>query len=116
MVVDTHIHSVFNVDDGARDINEALEMIKLDKEQGANIIICTPHNSAFDFDRKNVIQNFKQLKGKAREDNIKLYLGCEIYCTLSNIEDVIWKLKHKVSGVLPELKQECSVSFLFEHQ
>ncbi len=48
-ITDAHIHLVPGVDDGARDIEEAIEEIKVEVACGVNRIIVTPHSSAFDY-------------------------------------------------------------------
>ena len=47
-VADIHLHIIPDVDDGAREIDEAMEMIDLAVRQGAGILFATPHSSSFD--------------------------------------------------------------------
>ena len=43
-IVDLHAHIVPGFDDGARDIDEAIAMIKMEIAQGVTDIFCTSHN------------------------------------------------------------------------
>lgn len=43
MLTDHHCHILPNMDDGAADVAEALEMIEIMKEQGVEMIVATPH-------------------------------------------------------------------------
>ena len=40
---DIHCHLVPYVDDGARDMDEAIKMLKMEYRQGVRYIIVTPH-------------------------------------------------------------------------
>ena len=40
---DIHSHIIYHIDDGSRDLEESLELIRQDVEQGAHAIIATPH-------------------------------------------------------------------------
>ena len=40
---DIHSHIIYHIDDGSRDLEESLELIRQDVEQGARAIIATPH-------------------------------------------------------------------------
>ena len=44
-IIDIHAHILPGVDDGARDMGEALEMIRMAAAQGVTGIIATPHYS-----------------------------------------------------------------------
>ena len=40
---DVHSHIIYHIDDGSHDLEESLELIRQDVEQGAHAIIATPH-------------------------------------------------------------------------
>lgn len=40
---DIHSHIIYHIDDGSHDLEESLELIRQDAEQGAHAIIATPH-------------------------------------------------------------------------
>lgn len=83
-MVDLHNHILYGIDDGAKSIEESLELIKMQKKQGVNTIVLTPHfkgNTADFVSFYNLReQNIKKLQGKARELDINLISGCELYC------------------------------------
>ena len=66
-VADIHLHIIPDVDDGAGDIDEALEMIDMAVGQGAGIIFATPHSFAFDNDDRAVFEKFENLNAIVSE-------------------------------------------------
>lgn len=42
-LTDMHCHVIPGVDDGVKDMEEALRMIKIEYEEGVRTIIATPH-------------------------------------------------------------------------
>ncbi len=82
-VVDIHCHVMPGVDDGAKDMNEALEMISIAEKEGITKIICTPH---FKSQHRNVsgeqlVENFQHLKEESAKagNKVQLYLGNEVF-------------------------------------
>ena len=83
--IDTHSHIVFGADDGAQSLREAIDLLKLDREEGAFAVFATPHygrENGFAPDAAMVREKFELLKEKAAEEvpEIELYLGTEWYC------------------------------------
>ena len=80
---DIHTHIIPGVDDGASDMQEAVEMLKLANAEGINAIIATPHFglSNPDYDYKKAEKNFEALKQEAAAEfpDMKLYMGNEIF-------------------------------------
>lgn len=81
-MIDIHNHTIFGVDDGAKTVEESLEMLMMYIRDGVKAIICTPHvqSSAQRKPREVQIANFNNLKSvvKNRELPIDLYLGSEV--------------------------------------
>ena len=50
---DIHCHILPGVDDGARTLEESLQMLQAAKDAGITSIVCTPHcrSPYFDFDK-----------------------------------------------------------------
>ena len=82
-MIDIHSHIVFNVDDGADNIEQSIEMIKEMITNGVTDLICTPHYRLRMFtETQEVIENnFKLLCEEVKKQNlnINLYLGRETY-------------------------------------
>ncbi len=81
--VDIHCHILPLVDDGAKNVEQALEMIRMARKNGTRTIVFTPHyRGPF---KKNTPQRLRQLfEGfqkyvAARYPDMRLYLGNEIY-------------------------------------
>ena len=83
--VDIHSHIIFGADDGASSLTEAVELLKLDREEGAVAVFATPHYGAENIytpEASGVMQKFEVLKERAAEEvpEVSLYLGTEWYC------------------------------------
>ena len=83
--VDTHSHIVFGADDGAQSLTEAIELLKLDRDEGTYAVFATPHygrENGFAPDAAGVMRKFELLKERAAEEvpEVRLYLGTEWYC------------------------------------
>lgn len=71
-MIDIHTHILFKVDDGARSIEESLDMIKECEKQGVNTIVLTPHF----YEDNDFMNNYLVLKEKT---NCNLILSSEVY-------------------------------------
>ncbi len=90
-LIDTHIHMLPGVDDGARDLDMAIQMLYAAKNEGVNAMILTPHfNSPFYYNQ-NVKENYEILKEyiSSHEIDFSLYLGNEIYLSEEDFEAII---------------------------
>lgn len=104
--IDIHMHIVPGVDDGARDMDESLEEIRMSIRQGVGVIITTPHSFAFDYDAPRVFQQFELLKKRAEEEGLQvsLYLGCEVLMYPETADECIRKLKQGIYPTMNETK------------
>lgn len=79
MKIDIHSHIIWGVDDGAKDKEESIGLLKALKEQGVDKVIATPHFSEyiteFESYQKKVQERFEILKNT--EDLPELFLGYE---------------------------------------
>ena len=83
-MIDIHSHLLFGVDDGAKSLEESIDVLKDLANYGYTDIILTPHyikGSAYNSSRKENFKKLDVLKKALIENNISinLYLGNEIY-------------------------------------
>ncbi len=92
-MIDIHSHLLYGVDDGAKTIEESIEVLKDLKAVGYSDIILTPHyikDSSYNSNKKNNLTILKKLKTEIKKNklNINVYLGNEIYID-NNIEELL---------------------------
>ena len=93
-VHDIHAHIVPAIDDGAINFNMSMEMLKMAHFQGTRAIVCTSHDG---FDIEDYYQNLNILRKQTKKSNfdIKLFTGCEVYCSKKYIYQIIAELDNK---------------------
>jgi len=81
-MIDLHTHLLPGIDDGAKSLEEAVQIIRHGKEIGITAICTTPHlSSSFTKDRtEKIMENFLKLQERTSEEKIgiDLHLGSEI--------------------------------------
>ncbi|PTE70613.1 capsular biosynthesis protein [Staphylococcus devriesei] len=81
-MIDIHNHVLIDVDDGPKDEEEMLKLLKQGKDEGVTDIVVTPHHlsPAFDNEYSIVKEKLQQLLNldKVKELGINLYPGQEI--------------------------------------
>ena len=83
-MIDIHSHILFGIDDGSKNIETSIEILKDAVDNGVTDIILTPHYiedsdySCNNIDKEEVFDILKQ-RVKAENININLYLGNEIF-------------------------------------
>lgn len=81
--LDIHAHILPAVDDGARDMETALALLEMLKDQGVTHVVATPHfypdaDSIEEF-TETVKQAFCELQNIAKKNDLpKIFLGCEL--------------------------------------
>lgn len=90
-MIDIHMHLIPGVDDGAEDMEMALVMMIRAKQQGISQIIATPHSEVFRYSKEGGKIIFKRLVDTAAKvcPDMKLYLGCEVYCETGIMAEVL---------------------------
>lgn len=81
-MIDLHCHLLVDWDDGPSSISDALQMLKIAKEEGIEKIVVTPHlyrMNKWKDDIEIMREKFEQLAKEARYFSIDLYLSPEIY-------------------------------------
>jgi len=85
MSIDLHSHILPGIDDGARDMETSLEMLKIAERDGIRHIVATPHfiKGEVENPAQVVLEKCEQLKQDINRENIKvdIYPGSEVYMT-----------------------------------
>ena len=97
--VDIHSHIIPGVDDGAQTMNEATELIALDREEGMSVIFATPHygiENGYAPDKSLVQSRFQELLQKkslwqGSDPFTSLYSGTEWYCSDEIVQRILRK-------------------------
>lgn len=78
-MVDIHSHILFGVDDGAKNLEESLELLRQAEKAGYTDIVCSSHYYIGRFQNKNYNENFHILKEEIQKEKIKvkIYKGNE---------------------------------------
>lgn len=118
-MIDLHCHILPNTDDGSKDLEESLKMLKEAKEAGFDTICCTPHyfEQRFIKTKEENEQMMIRLKAKALEEkiDINILLGNEVYIS-EKIVDTIKEKKVSCLGntnyLLIELPMNQEIKYL----
>jgi protein-tyrosine phosphatase len=73
-MIDTHIHIIPCVDDGAKDMDQALEMCRICVDEGITRIVASPHdlNGVFSNNRESILSRITELNEILRSEHIPL--------------------------------------------
>lgn len=87
-MVDIHCHILPAIDDGAKSIEESVEMAEMAISDGITHVVATPHaDSAFRFDFDLVQQRRAELQARLG-DRLQLATGCEFHLNVENLKDI----------------------------
>ncbi len=84
MYIDIHAHILPAVDDGARNIDESLSLLKMLKKQNVDAVAVSPHfyprreNSVSEY-KARITAAYEHLLAKKSEDLPEVYLGSEVH-------------------------------------
>lgn len=82
-MIDTHIHILPGLDDGAKDIKQALEMARIAVDDGITAVAATPHvlTGAYDNSKEDILSAVKDLTQVLQAEKIPLKIlpGAEYY-------------------------------------
>ena len=84
-MIDVHSHIVFGVDDGAKTIDQSIQIIKEAEKAGFTKIIATPHymDHYYECDKNEIAERISTIKEKLAESRcgVEIIQGNEIYFT-----------------------------------
>lgn len=89
-MIDTHIHIIPGVDDGAADLQVSKQMLNFLIDQGVTEIIATPHFNPPRYDNQGLLAQYHDLREmiQLEEMAIKLQLGNEIRLSEEGLEGI----------------------------
>lgn len=95
-MVDIHSHILFGVDDGAKDIEESIELLKQAVSVGYTDIVCSSHYYIGLYENSNYLTNFNFLQKEINRLNIpiNIYLGNEF-----NLDSEYFYHKDKINKI-----------------
>lgn len=88
-LIDIHCHMLYGVDDGAKTIQDSLDMLKIAKKQGITAIILTPHlrHGMFSHPLDKIERHYEKLQQYADKIGIEIALGTEYHVSTDMIDD-----------------------------
>lgn len=103
-LIDIHCHVLPGLDDGAKNMEEAIEMLRMSYESGVGTVIATPHfhidTVVAEYEECNrALEQLNVAKNREKLD-IKVLLGSEIYYT----NDILQKISEKKIHTLADSK------------
>lgn len=114
ILLDIHSHVLPGVDDGAKDLEESVELLKMMRQQGITHVLATPHfyasRDGLDEYRARVGYAFGQLKAAADGASLPyVMLGCEVlyYNCIGRSESVYNFCLNGSDYLLLELSDNC---------
>lgn len=87
-MIDIHCHPLPGVDDGAKDFETAVDMVKMAADDGITHLVATPHcNYDYKFDPEVNRAKAAQLQ-QAAGSRIQLFLGCDFHLSYENMKEL----------------------------
>ena len=99
--VDIHSHVIPGADDGAQSLEEAVELLRLDREEGIRMVFATPHygmENGYAPDANEIWFGYNRLKEAAEKavPGLELSFGAEWYCS----DDIVDRIRNHESWPL----------------
>lgn len=116
---DIHCHILPGVDDGAKCMDTALELLRREYEDGVRQIILTPHyrRGMFTPSMESIMEAYDELKQRSRGLDIGLHLGCEFFVNMEMADILERKKRPTMAGsryVLCEFSGSMETAFIRE--
>lgn len=89
---DMHCHLLFGVDDGPRQMETSLQLLRQEYDAGVRTVYLTPHfrKNMFECPKDTIQENFEALQERIKQElpDLTLRLGCEIHVSMDVAEDI----------------------------
>lgn len=91
-ICDLHCHILYGIDDGAQTLEESVKMARMMYAQGVRAACCTSHSMDY---MSEYVYRLDRVKERLAEEkiDIRLYSGCEVFCSGKNIEYTAGRVK-----------------------
>jgi protein-tyrosine phosphatase len=87
-MVDVHCHILYGLDDGAKTLDESVQMAEMAIEDGVTRVIGTPHsNSEYIFHPEIIREHCAEIQARV-EGRLQLATGCDFHMSIENLRDV----------------------------
>jgi len=88
-MTDIHSHVVWDVDDGARSVEESVTMLEAARDSGTTDIVATPHaNSKYTYDPALVEERVRELTARTN-GTPRIHRGCEFHLNFDNVDHLL---------------------------
>jgi protein-tyrosine phosphatase len=88
-MIDIHSHVLPDLDDGAKSLDEAVEMLRIAERAGTTDLVATPHaNLEFRFQPEAISRKIAALQAAAGL-SVRLHRGCDFHLYFDNIQDAL---------------------------
>ena len=89
---DMHCHLLFGVDDGPKEMEESLSLLRQEYDDGVRTVYLTPHyrKKMFECSAEKIREHFLLLQERVNRElpDMKLRLGCEIHVSMDTVEEI----------------------------
>lgn len=118
---DMHCHLLYGVDDGPKEMDVSLALLRQEYEDGVRTVYLTPHyrKKMFECPADTIQAHFEALQKKVKQalPDLRLRLGCEIHVSMDVAEDIKSGRCATMGGtefVLLEFPEEAEKKYILE--
>jgi protein-tyrosine phosphatase len=87
-MVDIHCHVLYGLDDGAKTLEDSVQMAEVAIADGITHVIATPHaNSEYTF-RPDLIRERREELQARLQDRLRIFTGCDFHLSYENLQDI----------------------------
>lgn len=101
-IYDIHCHALPGVDDGAKSLSESLQILQMERDDGVEHVLLTPHyrRGMFETDRHIVQKQFAKLQEACTQKlpELQLSLGCEFHSNMDMTDQLQEEPAYRLCG------------------